>query len=216
MKELITKSEADIVFLQEVVGRNEKYKNNGLLDTQIEFLADGIWPHYSYGRNAVYDHGDHGNMILSKFPIKSFENINLSTNPFEQRGMLICRLETTSGLIYAVCLHLNLLHSGRALQYENIGKHIKEKKPIIVAGDFNDWNQKSFKWFDHKMGMKDVYKTLHGHYAKTFPSMFPFLSLDRIYVKGFSLVSANLLQLGRHNIFSDHLPLVAELSLDEE
>ncbi|MBC7742165.1 MAG: EEP domain-containing protein, partial [Bdellovibrionaceae bacterium] len=40
-------------FLQEVVGQSDKYKEKGLIDTQFEFLADSIWEHYSYARNAL-------------------------------------------------------------------------------------------------------------------------------------------------------------------
>jgi endonuclease/exonuclease/phosphatase family metal-dependent hydrolase len=83
MKEFIKQSRADIVFLQEVVGKNSKYVAQGMVDSQFEFLADQLWPHFSYGHNAVYDHGHHGNLILSKFPIESFENIDLTTNHWE-------------------------------------------------------------------------------------------------------------------------------------
>ena len=43
-----------------------------------EFLADTIWSQYAYGRNAVYDNGDHGNALLSKFPITHYENHDIS------------------------------------------------------------------------------------------------------------------------------------------
>ncbi len=39
------------------------------LDSQFAFLADEIWPHFAYGKNAIYSAGHHGNAILSKHPI---------------------------------------------------------------------------------------------------------------------------------------------------
>lgn len=220
MKELIIESKADIVFLQEVVGENTKFRESGLIDTQFEYLADGIWQHYSYGKNAAYDHGHHGNLILSKFPIENFENVNLSTNPLERRGMLVCKINTPLKTFYAACLHLNLFHSGRSIQYEKIVKHIHMKKdeeniPIIIAGDFNDWNKKSSIYFEKKLGMVEVYKKIHGHYAKSFPAGFPFLSLDRIYVKNFKVINSTVLLQKSVNILSDHLPLFCEVEFNE-
>ncbi len=56
----------DIIFLQEVRG------------SQFELIAAEIWPHFSYGKNAVYQKGHHGNAILSKFPIHYSKNIDLT------------------------------------------------------------------------------------------------------------------------------------------
>lgn len=222
MKELITALGADIVFLQEVVGESKKIERSGFIDKQFEFLADGIWQHYSYGKNAIYDHGHHGNLILSKYPIESFENVNLSTNSFEKRGMLVCKINTPQKSLYAACLHLNLLHIGRVSQYKKIEKHVhlknsKENIPIIIAGDFNDWNKKSSSYFEDNLGMNEVFKTVHGHYAKTFPAGFPLLSLDRVYVKNLKILdSAVISQKATRGVLSDHLPLICEVEFNEE
>lgn len=136
MKELIISSKAEIVFLQEVVGKNIKYKEKGMIDSQFEYLADELWPHCSYAQNAIYEHGHHGNVIISKYPI---ENFDISTNAWEKRGILICKIripkeqtltQTNDKSLYAACLHLNLFHSGRKLQYTRIQElmHMKCKK----------------------------------------------------------------------------------------
>jgi endonuclease/exonuclease/phosphatase family metal-dependent hydrolase len=221
MKEIINSSKAEIVFLQEVVGKNNNFKEKGLIDAQFEFLADELWPHYSYAKNALYDHGHHGNLILSKYPIESFENINLSTNMWEQRGMLVCRIYIPGQrrYIYAACLHLNLLHSGRVAQYEIIKDYVEsqedgDKSPYIIAGDFNDWNQKSCSIFENKLGMQEVHKTIHGRFAKTFPAKIPFLCLDRIYVKNLRILSTELLHPDKVHL-SDHLPIMSEVEFYE-
>jgi endonuclease/exonuclease/phosphatase family metal-dependent hydrolase len=219
MKELITETGADIVFLQEVSGENLKNRKKGLVDEQLEFFADGIWPHYSYGKNSIYDHGHHGNLILSKFPIESFENVNLTTNIFEKRGMLICKIKTTESYFYAASLHLNLLHSGRELQYQKIEKYLRQKTsdlPTIIAGDFNDWNKKSSDYFEEKLGMQEIYKTSHGQYAKSFPSKIPFLCLDRVYVKKFMVLGSELVLPQKSHLLSDHLPLLGEVEFYEK
>ena len=86
---------ADLVFLQEVVGAHDLHaeKHENWPETsQYEFLADSIWEDYAYGKNAVYPEGHHGNAILSRFPIVSSENVDVSAHRFEQRGLLHCEV----------------------------------------------------------------------------------------------------------------------------
>ncbi|MDZ4084170.1 MAG: endonuclease/exonuclease/phosphatase family protein, partial [Bdellovibrionales bacterium] len=89
IRENIRAVHADVVFLQEVQAEHAGNfkKINGWPKDQLEFLADEIWPHFAYGKNAVYQNGHHGNAILSKFPIQTFENIDISNNRFERRGI---------------------------------------------------------------------------------------------------------------------------------
>src|SRR6187431_1834193 len=82
--------EADIVFLQEVAGRQDvqaRRHGNWPREPQHEFLADLMWQdhacNYAYGRNAVYDAGEHGNAILSRYPILRWENQDVSSHRFE-------------------------------------------------------------------------------------------------------------------------------------
>lgn len=222
IKELIDSSHADLVLLQEVVGQNTTWNDRGYIDSQIEYLADRIWPHFSYARNAVYDHGHHGNLILSKYPIEKYHNLNISTNLWEKRGMLVASIQLPTGITFHVaCLHLNLLHSGRKLQYQLIEKYLRSKpmlhSPFVLAGDFNDWNQKSSLSLENVMGMKEAHKATHGRYARTFPAAYPMLCLDRIYVKNVKIVRSAIFhfshQYTRH--LSDHLPLYCEVEIHE-
>jgi endonuclease/exonuclease/phosphatase family metal-dependent hydrolase len=59
---------------------------------QYEFLADSIWPQYAYGKNVVYPHGDHGNAVMSKYPILYHRNHDASVEGPEKRGLLHCVL----------------------------------------------------------------------------------------------------------------------------
>lgn len=231
MKDFIQSSHADIVCLQEVVGKNERYKNQGLIDSQFEFLAEEIWPHFSYGHNAVYDHGHHGNLILSKYPIETYENIDISTNKLEKRGLLLCKIQLSeeegqSKYVYAACSHLNLLHGGRLLQYQKIKEHIRaclsnqddQNIPFIIAGDFNDWNQKCAHVFEDELKMQEVHKAIYGNFARTFPSALPLLCLDRIYVKNVHVSHVEILGPTKtknvlHHL-SDHLPLYCEVDIN--
>ena len=224
MKNLIRSTGADIVFLQEVVGKNAIFKEKGLIDSQFEFLADEVWPHYSYAQNALYDNGHHGNLIMSKFPIETFNNLNISTNSWEKRGMLVCIIiipptadNPKEYSLFASCLHLNLFHTGRKKQYQQISNYIESiskdnvNVPFIVAGDFNDWNQKSFETFEHILGMQEVHKHINGNFARTFPANVPILCLDRIYVKNLEIINSNVVFYDQH--LSDHLPIFCEVDI---
>jgi endonuclease/exonuclease/phosphatase family metal-dependent hydrolase len=219
IKELIAASEADLVFLQEVIGENKEYRESGLIDSQFEFLADSMWQHFAYAKNAVYDHGHHGNLILSKYPITGWENMNVSTNRFENRGLLISQIEIPgfkSEKFYAVCAHLDLLQRGRSLQYQMIkGKleslNLAEDTPLIVAGDFNDWNKQATRTFEEQLGMTEAYRNLNNRFARTFPAGMPVLTLDRIYVKNLNVVESRIWRSPTGQHFSDHLPLFCEV-----
>ena len=72
LRDAIRSVDADIIFLQEVVGQNSaraKRHPTWPDQAQHEFLADSVWRYFAYGKNAFYPDGHHGNAIISKFPI---------------------------------------------------------------------------------------------------------------------------------------------------
>ena len=74
---------ADILFLQEVIGRNDRHNidyHEWDDDSQLEYLSDSVWEHYAYGKNAIYEHGHHGSFdryvlisLLARFLFSSFD-----------------------------------------------------------------------------------------------------------------------------------------------
>ena len=215
MRRFIRKTKVDIVFLQEVAGD----KRRKIDVSQFEYLADSVWHHYAYGKNAVYDAGHHGNAILSKFPFINWFNIDISTNRFEHRGLLhgiISHQEDASMECHLLCVHLNLFESGRRQQIQKICRYVQENIPeqalLIIAGDMNDWLKNASRLLTEQLSVKEAFKSFHGHYAKTFPAVFPLLSLDRIYFRNCRLLHCERLSLTNEPQLSDHLPLMANLS----
>ena len=119
---------------------------------QYEFLADSIWTDFAYGRNAVYPDGDHGNALLSKFPIIRYENLDISIAGPERRGLLHSVLQVPGHEeFHAICVHLGLREPHRAQQLEllcNLLDSLPQGAPVVVAGDFNDWRLRATHTLD--------------------------------------------------------------------
>ncbi|MFZ3229321.1 MAG: endonuclease/exonuclease/phosphatase family protein [Pseudobdellovibrio sp.] len=223
IKKSIQAVHADIVCLQEVIGDHTKHSSeieNWPVTSQFEFLADNVWNHYAYGKNAVYTDGHHGNAVLSKFPIADWNNQDISLTPFENRGVLHAILnnpEKDSKPIHVFCVHLSLLENDRKKQLQIIAKNINENvpadEPLIIAGDFNDWRQNASAILFKSLGMNEVSIEMKGKHLFTFPSMLPFFALDRIYYRNIKCVHVEVLKKGIWNALSDHLPLVAEFEI---
>jgi endonuclease/exonuclease/phosphatase family metal-dependent hydrolase len=212
----------DIVFLQEVLGKHDKHADrfeDWPILSQFEFLAEGIWPHTAYGKNAVYSHGHHGNAILSRYPIIGFENVDVSTNAFESRGILHATIEVPGFLapVHCMCVHLNMLRRGREMQLKQLCRRVMLSVPrnesLLVAGDFNDWREDASDFLFKGVGLSEVFLSLTGSHATTYPSKFPVLRLDRIYARGLEPVGGEILIRDPWGDLSDHAPLFAELLL---
>lgn len=214
IKSAVIETGAELVFLQEVQGEHHTYSKkikSWPEVSHLEYLADSIWPHFAYGKNAVYTNGHHGNAILSKYPILQWENIDISNNRFERRGLLHATIEMHEPGkkdLHAICVHLDLFEAGRAQQVQKIVKrihnHVPDDCPLIVAGDFNDWREIISPILEKELHVKEVFRDLHGKHATSFPSWFPFLSLDRIYLRGFSGLEAKCFTHPPWHRLSDH------------
>lgn len=214
LRQGIRAHDPDIVFLQEVKG-----ESMSPVAPQFEFLADSIWPHHAYGKNAVYTKGHHGNAILSKFPIEHSHNLNISTNQLERRGMLHAKVKIPKhGSLDLFCIHLDLLEKGRAQQIATITERIQEVvdgAPMIMAGDFNDWRMRISDKLHKHLGLNEAGLKHLGRHAKTFPSVRPTWALDRIYYRGLQLKDYQVLKDGGWQKLSDHLAVEATFKIHE-
>ena len=219
LREGLRALDPDLMFLQEVQGLNERRAlrfASRPRAPQHEFLAGEGWQH-AYGRNRVYEHGHHGNAVLSRYPIVSSENEDVSDHRFERRGLLHCVVSVPGWPrnLHCVCVHLSLHERGRRRQLDAIGARLEalaaRDLPIIVAGDFNDWRHRATTILEERLGMTEV-SSIHGRRpGRTFPSALPLLRLDRIYVRGFHVARAQVHRGAPWSRLSDHLAVSAEL-----
>lgn len=222
LREAVRSVSADLVFLQEVLGSHHGHStqhSNWPALPQYEFLADSIWPQFAYGRNAVYPGGHHGNALLSKWPIVSHQNHDVSVAGPEKRGLLHCVVSVPTGdaQVHAICVHMGLREEHRRQQTELlcdlIDNHIPPDAPLIVAGDFNDWRLRAHAQLIRCSSLREVFVEAYGEAARSFPARWPLLRLDRIYVRNASGHGPIVLPRRPWTHLSDHAPLAAEIDI---
>ncbi len=148
----------DLLFLQEVQGRNEQRYS---LDGQHESLAAVLSMQCAYGCNAVRPRSDHGNALLSRFPILQYENQDVSDHRMEQRGLLHAVVEINGAPVHCLVVHLGLFAGGRSRQVaalvERIKRLVPADEPVLIAGDFNDWSNRLAPLFVEQLGLYEVF-----------------------------------------------------------
>lgn len=219
LRDAVTTHSADLVFLQEVIGEHRQHAvrvHDWPSVSQYEYLADTLWPDFAYGRNAVYPQGDHGNALLSRYPIVQYANKDISIPDTEKRGLLHCQLGVPGHEgVHAICVHLGLRQKHRFEQLNGLCQlldTLPEDEPVIVAGDFNDWRRQADRVLA-ACGLCEAFVQHQGHPAKTFPARWPLLRLDRIYVRNVSVRNPQALHRKPWSHLSDHVPLIAEICL---
>lgn len=220
LRERLRHLNPDIVFLQEVQGQHLKHAARRIdwpPEPQHEFLADRFWQ-AAYGSNMIYDHGHHGNAILSRFPILTSHNQDVTHLKFEKRGILHCRIQPPSGVaVHCVCVHLSLFGESRRHQMGALADYLDQldapDAPLIIAGDFNDWRNHASKYLARRLGLREVFSAAPSvRPVRSFPVALPMLRLDRIYVRGFSIEEVTAHHGAPWSKISDHAPLSAVLT----
>jgi endonuclease/exonuclease/phosphatase family metal-dependent hydrolase len=211
--------DADLVFLQEVrlyhardARRFDRTWFGWPDEGQAEFLAPEGYA-VAYRSSAVTRHGEHGNALLSRWPLGDIGHHDVSDHRFEQRGLLHVPVQWQGRSVHAVVAHLGLIHASRVRQVQRLADYIADEVPadvpLIVAGDFNDWGER----LDGPMREIGLVRAV-GHRARpTFPSRVPVFALDRIYTRAMSCRVTHVPRGAAWARMSDHLPLVAEFDL---
>jgi endonuclease/exonuclease/phosphatase family metal-dependent hydrolase len=213
--------DADLIFLQEVrlfhtreAQRFERTHFGWPAQGQARYLAPEGYE-VAYRTNAVTRHGEHGNALLSRWPIEDVGHHDVSDHRFEQRGLLHVLVMCQGQPVHAIVVHFGLVHASRLRQVQRLAEFIAREvppgAPLVVAGDFNDWGEK----LDEPMAQAGLFRAraANGRAVNTFPSRIPVFALDRFYLRGLRARSVTVPRGVAWARMSDHLPLVAELEL---
>jgi endonuclease/exonuclease/phosphatase family metal-dependent hydrolase len=119
--------------------------------------------------------------------------------------------------VHCINVHLALNEGGRKRQLAMIAarvhKMVPDDAPLILAGDFNDWQVRVGRYFQDELGLVEVFETHHGKSARSYPSILPMFQLDRIYVRRFTIEAAQVHTGNAWHRISDHAALTAKLNL---
>lgn len=215
--------DADLVCLQEV--RLFHHREAAYFDRtwfgwpekgQAEFLApDGY--EVAYRTNATTKYGEHGNALLSRWPIGDIGHHDVSDHRFEQRGLLHVPVHWNGTVVHVIVAHFGLIHSSRMRQVDRlaafVNEHVPAGAPVLVAGDYNDWGER----LDPPMRGHGLRRATAPHgraRPATFPSRLPVFALDRVYLRGLRCTGVQVPRGPSWTRMSDHLPLVVELALE--
>jgi endonuclease/exonuclease/phosphatase family metal-dependent hydrolase len=220
LRERLRYLNSDIIFLQEVQGLHlghAENHDNWPSSPQHEFLAEDVWPASAYGQNMIYDHGHHGNAILSRFPILSSHNQDVTHLQFEKRGMLHCQIDLPNApAVHCVCVHLSLFGYSRRRQMAALASYLDKiidpAAPLIIAGDFNDWRNHAGDQLAASLGLREVFSNRQGMPVRSFPAALPMFRLDRVYVRGFEVLRTEVHHGQPWSKISDHAALSAHLT----
>lgn len=222
--------DADILCLQEVVNipdsasvtwATEADAAGNVFDQagQIERAFPGYVS--VFGENRPFRNGIYGNMTLTRLPLKRWKNFDVSRRGRERRGILETEVEAGNGVtlhVFNVHLgtgHMERRYQGRLLVNGRILENPEVKGPRLVIGDFNEWTRglttrllrQSFQTFRPRHA---------GRFPRTYPGILPLLSLDHCYFEPpLHLDATTLWRTRTALIASDHLPLIADFSIDD-
>ena len=213
---VLEKIDADIIALQEVVSR----EGESIEDHQAGYLANRLGRFYAVGETRKHRGGIYGNVTLSRWDFERVQPIDLTVSGRERRGALRTDIRVNHRLLHVFNLHLGTGQRERRRQAvrlmdKDLLRAVDIAGPRVVLGDFNDWTH----------GL--VTRTLHGEFhfsdlavslprKRNYPAILPLLHLDHIYYDHhFKLLQGGFERDRLSLVASDHLPLVADLSLTD-
>ncbi|HYD80253.1 MAG TPA: endonuclease/exonuclease/phosphatase family protein [Paucimonas sp.] len=192
---------ADVIALQEVpLGGPHRPNVLAVLRQATGYVA-------AEGPTADDANGRYGNAVLSRFPIAAVRSIDLSFGSHEPRGALDADLDCHGHPLRIVATHLGLRLGERREQIRRLLQVFDTyRMPVILLGDINEW----FVWGRSLRQLVSHFQPVPA--PATFPSRWPLLALDRIWIRPrhrLVHVKAHATSLAR--IASDHLPLLAAI-----
>jgi endonuclease/exonuclease/phosphatase family metal-dependent hydrolase len=205
---IIRKLGMGIVALQEVI--KQRHCDDDLI--QLHTLAENTGLIPVPGPTLLRPDTPCGTALLTRWPPQAVRHIDLSVAHYEPRGALDVDLIIDNKTVRIICAHLGLRRHERREQIRRLLAAINshQQDVLVLAGDINEW-------FPFSQSLKTL-RAIFGNQATqlTFPSLLPFLALDRIWVYSSRPYQVNLKKYvsWQARIASDHVPLCAEITAE--
>ncbi|MDB5104220.1 MAG: oxidoreductase [Fibrobacteres bacterium] len=211
---VIAQYEPDIVALQECYGAKR--------GEQVRAIANELKEAYHFPGELNVLQDDFGNSILSVHPMKLIKAGRLPTLPgreIEIRGALWALVDFHGGDLHFLNTHLGLFSLERQKQAEAlVGPDWLESEscgnPVILCGDFNAFPSSTvYRTLTGRL--HEAQENMEGHRSRnTFPGRYPVSRIDHIFCSGeFKTLKVEVPRTHLTRLASDHLPIVAEISL---
>lgn len=203
--EVINRSEADIVLLQEAdlrLGDRPTALPREMIAQETDLMVAPL-------AGMPESLGWHGNALLLRRALYVSRSRRLHLPGLEPRGAILSEIATPEGLITVIGVHLALLRPWRRRQITAILGQLTETQTrrSAIAGDFNEWSL--------QRGLEGLQAT-HRVYrpGMTFPAQRPVAALDRIALgTDLSMVEAGVVSSSLARTGSDHLPVWADIKM---
>lgn len=204
--ECARRHDADILALQEVGARRHV---PGAAD-DFNYLAEELGNHAAESRLVTAPDGHYGHAVISRWSLSGTRLHDISHGRREPRAAIETVVHTPFGRLHLVAAHLGLSFAERRHQAAFLAGLLRGgPERDLLLGDFNDWVWRG-----------SVQRTLNrifpGHsHARTYPSFWPLFALDRIYCRPRKMLLRSWTD-ETCRIASDHLPVIADLAMDEK
>jgi endonuclease/exonuclease/phosphatase family metal-dependent hydrolase len=209
--EVLRQTDADVIALQEVVGMDEPERERN----QVRAIAEELGFDFRIGENRRLHGGAYGNAVLTRLPIVSEHNHDITWRKSEPRGCLHVALGVAAGhLLHIYNVHLGTGFFERRYQatrlLDVLGDRAHDASPRLILGDFNEWPRgRASHLLQHHFNTAEP-QTRLGR-ARSYPGILPLAHLDHIYFDSpLELTSVKLHRSPLALLASDHLPLVAD------
>jgi endonuclease/exonuclease/phosphatase family metal-dependent hydrolase len=154
--------------------------------------------------------GHYGNALLTRLQVARCTMLDLSVGRHEPRGAIDAVLQGAEGTVRVLATHLGLRPSERRWQIRQLLTRLgcAPHLATVLMGDLNEWFLwgRPLRWLHARFGAMPA--------PATFPAALPVFALDRIWVSPRArLERLQVHARGAARVASDHLPVVAELSV---
>lgn len=203
--ETIINERPDIIGINEMDYMNER---NNFTDMP-KIMAERVGYDYYFGKSIDYRGGGYGNMIMSRFPMKSVENVRIPeaiisdrNRTYENRAIIKVLIDIGGIDVTVLVSHYGLSVPER-INAVNKTLELIDDKPLIFMGDLNCTPDSD--------ELRPIFNVLSDETVElTHPSDNPKKKIDYIFTSShFKVESAYVLDTQ----VSDHKPLIKSLNL---
>lgn len=212
--DVLAEINADVVALQEVLsipGHREEAD-------QAAFIAKRLGMHQIHAEARRLHGGVYGNVLLTRFPVRTWRNLDISLIDRERRSVLRADLEIDGRRLHFFNVHLGTSYFERryqagALLEDRILRAPDLHGERILLGDLNEWTRGLVtRRLTGELRRVDLEVPFFRR--RTFPALLPLLHLDYIYYEHTLRARDAFFHHSRLALVaSDHVPLVADIAL---